>query len=270
MARKTTKKIPVTGEAFAFPLGDGRYSVCRVVLDARSPEAKQWQADVSFVVGSVWIGDRIPAADDLALRPILHATHHNWRNEPSTLWVPGAPPSDFVPIGRIEPTPADLAMNRMAYGGWNHFAIHAITQWRWDHDREALLAEDAGRAQEHREQYRAQQRQRAEHLSRVTLAVLQKHRFFASWSIPAAKAIRASRQLMTDTVTQLVELGPNASETDRVAVLRRCIERFNELDSEMRFIETDEREDICEEFEAIVHACGLGAHENLADEWRDW
>ena len=55
-----------------------------------------------------------------------------------------------------------------------------------------------------------------------------------------------------------------------MAVLQECIEAFNALDAELHFIETGEREDICEEFEAIVHACGLGGHEDLADRWREW
>ncbi len=55
-----------------------------------------------------------------------------------------------------------------------------------------------------------------------------------------------------------------------MAILQDCIESFNELDAEMRFIETIEREDICEEFEAIVHACRLGNYEDLASRWRDW
>jgi hypothetical protein len=75
---------------------------------------------------------------------------------------------------------------------------------------------------------------------------------------------------MTNTVEKLIQLGPRASERERMAILQQCIESFNELDAEMQFIETDEREDICEEFETIVHACGLGTHEDLADRWRDW
>jgi len=75
---------------------------------------------------------------------------------------------------------------------------------------------------------------------------------------------------MAITVEALVELGPRASESNRMAILQRCIESFNILDAKMHFIETVEREDICEEFEAIVHACGLGAHKDLVDRWRDW
>lgn len=75
---------------------------------------------------------------------------------------------------------------------------------------------------------------------------------------------------MTETVDRLQELGPNSAQADRMKVLQRCIESFNELDAQSYFIETVEREDICWEFEAIVRACGLGAHKDLADKWRDW
>ncbi len=56
----------------------------------------------------------------------------------------------------------------------------------------------------------------------------------------------------------------------RMAILQECIEGFNTLDANLGFIETDEREDICVEFEAIVHACGLGAHKELTHRWREW
>lgn len=85
-----------------------------------------------------------------------------------------------------------------------------------------------------------------------------------------AEAIRASRDLMAATVRRLVDLGESTGEEDRKAVLRACIESFNELDAKLRFIETVARADICEEFEAIVHASGLGRYEDLADEWREW
>ena len=75
---------------------------------------------------------------------------------------------------------------------------------------------------------------------------------------------------MTTTVEQLLELGPDASKKDRMAILKKCIEAFNAMDAGMGFIETNEREDICEEVEAIVHACGLGTYKDLADRWREW
>jgi hypothetical protein len=105
----------------------------------------------------------------------------------------------------------------------------------------------------------------------VTLQDLLNHKFFPRWKgHPPAKAIRESRNLMASTVRKLLELGESASEDERKAVLQACIESFNQLDAKLKFIATIEREDICEEFEAIVHACGLGRYENLADECHDW
>jgi hypothetical protein len=48
------------------------------------------------------------------------------------------------------------------------------------------------------------------------------------------------------------------------------MEAFNKLDAQMEFIETEEREDICEEFQAVASACGLGPKARLADKWRKW
>jgi hypothetical protein len=146
-----------------------------------------------------------------------------------------------------------------------------LTQWRWDNDRDALLAEDAIEKKADDERFLAAQQQRREYLSRVTLEDLRGRRFFRGWRILPAGPIRASRKIMTHTIEQLLEVGLDAPEEERLAILQRCIESFNELDAEFGgFIETDEREDICEESEAIVHACGLGSYEDLADRWRDW
>lgn len=151
-------------------------------------------------------------------------------------------------------------------------AIQPLAQWRWDNDRDSVLAEDEIKDKEESQKRRRDQQDREEYLANITLNELRDHQFFPRWDeYPPKKAIRASRHIMTDTIQQLLDLGPAAPESDRMAILQDCIERFNSIDAEMEhFIETVEREDICEEFEAIVHACGLGAHEDLADHWRAW
>jgi hypothetical protein len=72
---------------------------------------------------------------------------------------------------------------------------------------------------------------------------------------------------MADTVHELIELSKAASEEERLQVLEKCIESFNSLNGDQDFIATLEREDICDEFEAIVHA---SPDEPLVDEWREW
>ena len=270
MARKKRANLPEIGDAFAFPLADGRFSVCRVLLDATSTEAKDWGHPVVCVAVSSWIGTEIPSVDDPALRPILRLNHHLWRNEPGTLWISEQVPSGFTFLGKIEPADKDRDLSRMAFGGWDHLAVQPLAQWRWDNERDAVLAEDRQREKAEAESRRLAEKERAGYLSRVTLEELRTHRFFPRWKVPPDKAVRASRDLMAHTIERLLELPSSASEEARMAVLQECIEAFNAFDAELHFIETCEREDICEEFEAIVHACGLGGHEDLADRWREW
>ncbi len=270
MAHKKPPKLPESGDAFAVPFDDGRFAVCRVILDATSDEARDWGQPVVFIAGSAWIGTEIPRVDDPALRPILHLNHHLYKNEPNILWVAEEVPGNFVPLGKIEPTVDEKARVRMTFGRWEHVAMQPLLQWRWDHDREAVLADDAVAKKAEAERYTIAQEQRNEYLGRVTLEELRRRRFFPNWTIPLARFTRASRKLMLHAVERLLELGPSAREEARIAILQECIESFNALNDGTGFIETDEREDICAEFEAIVHACGLGAHEDLADRWREW
>jgi len=88
--------------------------------------------------------------------------------------------------------------------------------------------------------------------------------------VPQA-ALRATRQIFRDTIDAIIASGPEAPEATVLATLRGCIVSLNALDVQHGgFIETLEREDLCEAFKEIVHASGLGHHENLADEWREW
>jgi hypothetical protein len=271
MPRKKTVQLPSQGDAFAVPLADGRYGACRVILDASSEAARQKKFACVLVASSAWIGAEIPKCDDPALRPILCLTHHSHSGQRELIWINDPVPAGFVPLGRIDPTPEETAFKCFTFGGWASLMIQPLMQWRWDHDRAAVLAEDQAKKAKASEQRQLAEARRQADRARVTLSDLLNHKFFPRWKgQPPAKAVRESRQLMASTVRRLIELGESASEDERKAVLQACIESFNQLDTKLQFITTIEREDICEEFEAIVHACGLGRYENLADEWRDW
>jgi hypothetical protein len=186
-------------------------------------------------------------------------------------WISDPVPEEFIPLGRIPPTPEETATDCGTFSGWASMALQPLLQWRWDHERAAVLEEDKknnAKAVALREKAAAERRA---YLAGVTLTDLLSHEFFPRWEdYPPTEAARASRDLMAATVRRLIDLGEAASEEARKAILRACIESFNELDAKLGFIETVEREDICEEFEAIVHACGLGRYADLADEWREW
>jgi hypothetical protein len=73
---------------------------------------------------------------------------------------------------------------------------------------------------------------------------------------------------LADTLDALIALGPKGSVKDSKDVLRRCIERYNELDE--GFICTIEREELCDILYEIGDLCGLGSEGDWVDEWRDW
>lgn len=271
MPRKKPTPFPSPGDAFAAPLGDGRYTVCRVILDATSDAARRWNVPGVLVACSAWVGGDIPRPDDPALRPILRRTHHSWAGALEMAWVAEPVPPDFVPLGRIPPTAEEVATPCGTFSGWSAMAEQALMQWRWDQERAAVLEEDKVKQAEAAVLREKAAAARRAYLAGVTLAELSARAFFPRWKAnPPAKAARASRDLMAATVRRLTELGEAAGEEERRAVLRACIGSFNELDARLRFIDTVVREDICEEFEAIVHACGLGRYVDLADEWREW
>ncbi|MBX7223067.1 MAG: hypothetical protein K1Y36_24185 [Blastocatellia bacterium] len=270
--RKKKTPLPSVGAAFAFKLEDGRYSMCRVLLDETSQQAKEMAPNSVLVACSAWVGESIPEAENPELRPILHLTHHSWKNEPELWWVSDPVPAEFIPLGIIPPTREEQELARPTYGYWSSLTFQPLLQWRWDHEREAVLAEDVIEKQKEHERWEQRAQARAKYLAEVTLEALLEHRFFPGWKrYPSKKATAASRTIMLETVQQLLTLGSEATESQKLAVLQHCIESFNAIDAKLNhFIETEERENICAEFDAIVHACGLGHYDCLADTWREW
>lgn len=57
-------------------------------------------------------------------------------------------PNDFIPIGTIEPSDDEEQFPCSSYGDWGSITCQPLAQWRWDHDREKVLAEDLVEEQE--------------------------------------------------------------------------------------------------------------------------
>ena len=94
-----------------------------------------------------------------------------------------------------------------------------------------------------------------------------KDAYFRDWPI-SPQTREACWQNLADTVDGLIALGPQASAEDASDTLRRCVERYNELDD--GFICTIEREQLCDILYEIGDLCGLDSEEEWVDEWRDW
>ena len=75
----------------------------------------------------------------------------------------------------------------------------------------------------------------------------------------------------------LINLGENAPEPEKVKLFETNILALNALNDEFEscFIETTEREDLCELIDIVTEAAGLDPSDyadgdGLSDVWRDW
>jgi hypothetical protein len=78
-------------------------------------------------------------------------------------------------------------------------------------------------------------------------------------------------------LAELAAIGEHASEAAKVAKFRESVEALNALNEDIggNFIETGEREELCELYDRIASVAGLdprryGGGEGLASEWREW
>jgi hypothetical protein len=101
---------------------------------------------------------------------------------------------------------------------------------------------------------------------KVTLELLQKRTPFESWRGYAPEpAIAASQQIYQSTLASLVRIGTGKSKNAYMPTLNRYIEEFNRIDEEFQFIETVEREDICERLGEILAVLALPGIDDCDD-----
>ncbi|MEO1034480.1 MAG: hypothetical protein AAFX44_02855 [Pseudomonadota bacterium] len=86
-----------------------------------------------------------------------------------------------------------------------------------------------------------------------------------------------ARQIFDDLIDGLNSFGADASEADKLGRFKTAVLALNDLNEELGecFIETSEREDLCELFDEVCRAAGMnptdyGDGEGPASEWRDW
>jgi hypothetical protein len=86
-----------------------------------------------------------------------------------------------------------------------------------------------------------------------------------------------ARYIFDSLIATLISLGSDAAETKKIAAFEAAVTSLNFLNEELGdcFIETGEREDLCELCNVIAEAAGIdytnyGDGEGPASEWRDW
>ena len=85
-----------------------------------------------------------------------------------------------------------------------------------------------------------------------------------------------AQTILDRLIENLIKIGPQASESEKVNQFKVAVESLNKLNDEIGdLIETGEREELCELFDQIAEAAGFdskkyGGGEGIADEWRNW
>jgi hypothetical protein len=269
MARRKKYQLadfPDDGTVFVMPLENGRVGVCRVVRK----ELKE--IPCALVVASDWIGDTPPQLSDPAIRRILLKNHHNWTDQPEILWVASPPPNEFKTIGKIDVLPKDRKLDSGYYGEWDSIPLQILAQWRWDNERETVLAEAAaGNALESIKRKEAIQK-RGERLATITLPELLEQELFPSWKDYPPKVAKAGCQRIIQSLILALNAGEKPLPRKFVAAeVRKCLEALNQWDARnQNFIETVEREDLCGVLEDIVSATKFPGLIEKIEEWKDW
>ena len=260
MKPAASSPLPEPGTVFAVPLSDGRYGITRVI--AVEPP------DAALIAVTPWIGGERElgsALDDPRARQVLTLTHHDWRGQPQLLWVGGPPPESWRLLGTIPVAPGEVAPSS-TYGDWDTAELQPLQQWRWDHERETLRAEDRTNARAKRRLARLRAARRHEE----TLASLLRKRWFATWD-PTLGA--AAKRIILDAVGDLAH-GPQPKEVSAaLGGIRGCVEALNRLNLEHGgAIGQTEREDLVEALLRMGLAAGVEepAIEAVIDASRTW
>jgi hypothetical protein len=143
---------------------------------------------------------------------------------------------------------------------WEKWAQIILHQWRWDHDREGLLRGKYNKVMEST----FAKRKRYE----KTLAELRQSPIFENWDefVPA-RVTDAARKIAVEAIEGLIELGAKPTKKRATPILRKFIESFNGMCTD---IDTVSREEILDLFDQMVDAAKLKGCDELAEQWRDF
>jgi hypothetical protein len=148
-------------------------------------------------------------------------------------------------------------------------------EWRWEHDREALLAEsEKVKAKAAADRAAKEERYRTR-LKNLTWEKLLSETPFDRWSrsppFPSHEFAEAARETIRQACRDLRELGPKPPKAKARAILKSCVEWFNKADQAAGgVIETEEREDICAILEEMAYVAKQKSLIEEIDEWREW
>lgn len=245
MARKSPQ--PAAGNAYAFPLNDGRFAVCRIL---------KRNDDSLMAACSSWIGAEIPDSSDSALRDILQLTHHAHRGHLLIHWVPKRLPKDFTFIGQIAPSDEEANMDCQSHGYWDSITCQPLKQWRWDNDREASNAADESDKRQRDKMAELAAARRTAYLQSLTLEKLSTETPLPNWSGHVdTPIVRRGRKIIRESVKQLLTIGRRGPKPEKVDAMNNCMTSLVHLG--VQEIDTESRYEVFDDIEAMAYACGI-------------
>jgi hypothetical protein len=175
----------------------------------------------------------------------------------------------------------ELAGNVLSLGVGSRFSTMnaanyaAEGEWRWDHDRDTLIAEVERDSAKKAEKRAAAERRYQERLSKLSFEQLLSEKPLPRWTgaspYPPAEFTTAARAKLHEATRALMALGPKPRKAWVRKVLKETVEWFNEADKAADgVIETEEREDICAALEELAFAAKQRALVDEIDDWREW
>lgn len=262
-------KLPEAGDLFAFEVSKGHDVVLRVVAALKDTRC------VVVTKHSAPTLQRAPKSK--AVFEVQPHSHHSWNRQVLGGWVSAPPPANVRLLGRLPVRPEEaervvhpevwvklpmkppgMAAKVVPGSSWDQLTEQARLQWRWDHEREAVLAEDAKNELAKQAKFNqaiAAQAKERQKLEKQGVVALKKTKFFAAWkgAVPPPM-IKAAEAAMQEAVRSLDGKSP-AQSTRRLAQLVRT---FNQLDGQHgRRFDTIDREDIMEAIGTVALACGV-------------
>lgn len=270
MARRpkySEQDFPPPGTVFAASTRDGRFAVGRVLQ-----RTFHGGAQGALIAASPWLGKELPSLNLKKIQEILHLNHHKWKNKQEVFWVHDPMPSGFIILGQSDLSPRDLSISSDILSGWQSVPIQALLQWRWDHDREALLLDEERHATALAESQRQRAAVRAEFMRTLTLDFLANRNWFDSWQdqdTGSSMPLHECRSLIAKLISEL-RAAPKLTLGFVKKLLKKTVNELNRLNAEHHFIATIQREDIYEALEQILCAAKFPQAVNQIDQWRDW
>lgn len=280
--------LPTTGSVYSFrtsplsefaPLETGRYAAFKILA------ANQTQIVVAVLDG-IW---STPPSLAVARKALIVREHRfAWTGRLAVFgfwvawWVPDAL-TELRLLGRSRISGAEAKLGQanldFAVGTWTS-TLHAADrcaegEWRWSHDREALISEQAKVDARNAEIRAAKEERYRSRLSKLTWNQLLAETPFKRWSasppFPPPDFTNSARKIIHEACEELAALGPKPRKAAVRAVLKRCVIWFNDADAVAGgVIETEEREDICAVLEEMAFVAKHKALVEEVDGWRDW